>query len=54
MAGNIVVTILFTIEAVFKLIGLGVRQYFRRNWNRFDFFIVIVSWIGKKNTLKLN
>jgi hypothetical protein len=31
----------FTVEAAVKLLGLGVVQYFRDPWNRFDFLIVL-------------
>jgi len=30
---------------VLKLIGLGLRDYFKNNWNNFDFFIVMFSII---------
>ena len=36
---------IFTLEAILKLIGLG-KEYFREGWNRFDFFIVIGTFIG--------
>ena len=42
---NIVFAILFTIEAVLKLIGLGC-QYWLSRWNDFDFTLVLLSWIG--------
>ena len=35
--------ILFTVEAVVKLREFGVKGYFSKGWNIFDFFIVIVS-----------
>jgi hypothetical protein len=34
---------IFISEMVLKNIGLGPRQYFQTNWNRFDFVIVIIS-----------
>eukprot|EP00756_Hemistasia_phaeocysticola_P025644 Hpha_TRINITY_DN16015_c5_g9::TRINITY_DN16015_c5_g9_i1::g.117144::m.117144 len=44
--GNWVCSVLFTAEAVIKLTGLGFVFYFRENWNRFDFTIVVVSLLG--------
>lgn len=43
---NLIFVIIFTVEAVLKLIGLGIFEYFIRNWNKFDFAIVILSLIG--------
>ena len=43
--GNMIFGIIFTIEAIIKIIGLGVG-YFGDNWNRFDFILVLLSWIG--------
>ena len=34
---------IFVAEAVLKIIGLGPTLYFRDNWNKFDFFLVVVS-----------
>ena len=42
---NLVFTGIYTLEAAVKLLGWG-REYFRSNWNNFDFAIVIVSWVG--------
>eukprot|EP01062_Namystynia_karyoxenos_P034062 TRINITY_DN249_c1_g1_i1.p1 TRINITY_DN249_c1_g1~~TRINITY_DN249_c1_g1_i1.p1 ORF type:complete len:1844 (+),score=646.81 TRINITY_DN249_c1_g1_i1:119-5533(+) len=39
---NYVFTMIFIAEAVFKLLALG-PMYFRFNWNRFDFAIVLIS-----------
>jgi hypothetical protein len=33
----------FALEAVLKLVGLGVAQYWRSNWNRFDFIVLLAS-----------
>mmetsp|Transcript_12187 Transcript_12187/g.18831 ORF Transcript_12187/g.18831 Transcript_12187/m.18831 type:complete len:342 (+) Transcript_12187:637-1662(+) len=41
--GNLVFTIIFTIEVILKLIGLGVRGYSSDTFNLFDAFIVMVS-----------
>jgi len=40
---NNMFTMVFTMEAVFKLIALFPRQYFRDNWNNFDFVVVVLS-----------
>jgi len=45
-AANLVFVIIFSIELVLKMIALEPTEYFRRGWNRFDCFIVILSWIG--------
>lgn len=44
---NLVFVAIFTLEAVLKLIGLGVRYYFYIDWNKFDFAIVIVSLVSE-------
>lgn len=41
--GNLVLTALFTLELVVKLLGLGVEGYLSDNFNLFDAFIVVVS-----------
>ena len=33
----------FLIECVMKIIGLGIKEYFADNWNKFDFFLVMLS-----------
>eukprot|EP00818_Percolomonas_sp_WS_P004657 CAMPEP_0117436504 /NCGR_PEP_ID=MMETSP0759-20121206/1040_1 /TAXON_ID=63605 /ORGANISM="Percolomonas cosmopolitus, Strain WS" /LENGTH=1762 /DNA_ID=CAMNT_0005228103 /DNA_START=105 /DNA_END=5393 /DNA_ORIENTATION=- len=43
---NIVFTFIFTVEAVLKLIGLGILQYFTDGWNLFDGFVVLLSIFG--------
>jgi len=42
---NLVFTIFFTIEMIFKLIGYGARNYFRDSLNAFDCLIVVVSLV---------
>lgn len=37
-------TIVFTIEMVIKLIGLGPWQYVSDNWNKFDAIIIVGAW----------
>ena len=40
---NYIFTVVFTAEAVIKLIGLGLKTYIREMMNRFDIIIVIAS-----------
>ena len=47
---NILFNIIFSVEMVFKWIGLGI-QYFYDSWNRFDCFLVILSWIAQTGLL---
>eukprot|EP01061_Rhynchopus_euleeides_P016512 TRINITY_DN27829_c0_g1_i1.p1 TRINITY_DN27829_c0_g1~~TRINITY_DN27829_c0_g1_i1.p1 ORF type:complete len:2107 (+),score=785.44 TRINITY_DN27829_c0_g1_i1:334-6321(+) len=42
---NWVFVILFTIEAVIKMTAFSV-YYFSDGWNRFDFLIVLLSWVS--------
>jgi hypothetical protein len=42
---NFVFIGVFTVEAIIKIIGLGVRSYFSDNFNIFDFAIVLVSFM---------
>jgi hypothetical protein len=42
---NIVFTLAFTCEMVFKLIGLGPKAYMHESYNTFDAIIVILSLI---------
>jgi hypothetical protein len=44
--GNLVFVILFTIEAVAKIYGIGPWRYIQQGWNQFDFTLVITSYIG--------
>jgi hypothetical protein len=39
---NYIFLIAFIFEMITKIIAFG-RSYFRNNWNRFDFFIVMTS-----------
>lgn len=41
---NYVFTSVFALEAFIKLIAFG-KSYFKSGWNRFDFFVVISSFI---------
>lgn len=42
---NTIFTVVFTIEMVFKLVGLGLRGYCSDNMNLFDGVIVIISLV---------
>ena len=44
---NLVFVAIFTVEAVLKLLGLGVVYYFYIDWNKFDFAIVVVSLVSE-------
>uniref|UniRef100_A0A7S1XCD4 Voltage-gated ion channel superfamily n=1 Tax=Tetraselmis chuii TaxID=63592 RepID=A0A7S1XCD4_9CHLO len=43
---NFFFTALFSVEAVMKLIAMGVIGYFRDAWNTFDFTVVTISLVG--------
>ena len=47
---NYVFTAVFALEAVLKLIAFG-SSYFKSGWNRFDFFVVISSFIDLLMTM---
>lgn len=38
--------VIFTIEALIKILGMGWILYQRNNWNKFDFAIVIISLVS--------
>jgi hypothetical protein len=40
---NYIFTAIFLIEALIKILGQSIRQYFDDGWNRFDFFIAFGS-----------
>eukprot|EP01048_Picozoa_sp_COSAG05_P012314 COSAG05_NODE_1222_length_5472_cov_7.765033_1_plen_302_part_10 len=42
---NSLFTLVFTLEAVFKIIAFSWGQYWLSSWNRFDFFVVCGSWL---------
>ena len=42
---NYMFTVIFIAEAIIKVIALK-GAYFRDNWNRFDFLIAIISFVG--------
>lgn len=45
MYANFVFTIIYTLEAILKIIGTR-KFYFYKSWNIFDFVIVVFAWIG--------
>ena len=40
---NIVFAVMFTLEMLLKITGLGFVTYFKNVWNCLDLFIVVVS-----------
>jgi hypothetical protein len=42
---NLIFTLIFTLELIIKLIGLGFKHYFNELSNTFDFIIVIISFV---------
>jgi hypothetical protein len=46
VVSNLIFVAIFTAEAVLKMYGLGLKEYFRTKWNRFDFIIVVLSYVG--------
>jgi hypothetical protein len=43
---NNIFTFIFIGEAIIKLIGIGLRNYFKINWNIFDFIVAMGSIVG--------
>jgi Ion transport protein len=41
---NYICTGIFTLEMFIKLGALGPKLYFRENWNRFDFFVLMITY----------
>ena len=37
--------ILFTVEMILKIIGLGIKGYINDSFNLFDAFVVIMSYV---------
>lgn len=42
---NVAFTVIFLVEVVVKLIGLGIKQYFQDRWCLFDFFVALLSLV---------
>eukprot|EP00354_Favella_ehrenbergii_P005952 CAMPEP_0170475016 /NCGR_PEP_ID=MMETSP0123-20130129/16765_1 /TAXON_ID=182087 /ORGANISM="Favella ehrenbergii, Strain Fehren 1" /LENGTH=164 /DNA_ID=CAMNT_0010745301 /DNA_START=3755 /DNA_END=4249 /DNA_ORIENTATION=- len=51
---NLIFVFIFTLEAVLKLLGLGVTYYFYIDWNKFDFAVVIMSLLSLGDTSSFN
>ena len=47
-------TIIYTFEAIFKIAGMGFGNYWKRYWNKFDFLVVIVSWLDSQSRVLSN
>ena len=43
---NFFFVFIFTLEAILKITGLGFQFYWRDDWNKFDFIIVILSLVA--------
>ncbi len=50
---NILILSVFTLECVLKIIGFGLNPlaYFKDNWNKFDFLIVVGSYVPGAGSL---
>lgn len=46
--------LIYVVEAIIKIIALGVRRYFSDNGNAFDFMIVLASIISSIFSIKMN
>ena len=42
--------VIFTLEAFLRIMAVTFKSYWAEGWNKFDFFIVVVSIIGKIGT----
>lgn len=51
MIGNYFFVIVFTIEAILKLLAFGPKFYWHVNWNKFDLIIVILSLLSLDESL---
>ena len=43
---NLIFSAIYSLEAIIKLLAIGFGNYFKDGWNRFDFLIVMVAWVG--------
>ena len=43
---NFLFTAIFALEAICKIKAYGLTCYFSDSWNKFDFFIVVMSFVG--------
>lgn len=51
---NYIFILIFSLEVVLKNIGLGARNYFSDNWNRFDFLVTILSVVTLQTNFGIN
>lgn len=42
---NVAFTVIFIMEVIVKLIGLGIKQYFQDRWCMFDFIVALLSLV---------
>jgi hypothetical protein len=49
---NILFVVIFTLEAIVKIIGLR-WHYFTMPWNVFDFVVVVLSLLGMYNYMEI-
>lgn len=43
---NLAFLIIFILEIILKLYGLGAKQFFSDGWNIFDFVVVLITIVG--------
>ena len=48
---NSIFTLVFSLEAFFKIVAYSWAQYWLSHWNCFDFFVVVGSWLDVLVTL---
>ena len=41
---EVILTVLFSLEALLKFVAYGIGGYFSNSWNLLDFFVVVISW----------
>lgn len=42
---NVIFTIIFTMEVIFKMTGLGFKEFMKEKFNQFDLLIVVISLV---------
>ena len=48
---NYTFVVIFTIEAVFKIVAYGFKYYWYVTWNKLDFVIMVFSLVSLNETL---
>lgn len=43
---NLIFTVIFLIEAIMRMVALGMVRYFKERWNQLDIIIVALSIVG--------